>query len=49
MASTVLLVPLVHIENIVHVVVVADMVMDGWGLVPHFLLFQVDCLLLMWW
>jgi hypothetical protein len=39
MASTILLMPLARIEDIVRVVVVADAVMDGWGLVPCFLLF----------
>jgi hypothetical protein len=36
MASTILLMPLGRIEDIVRVVVVADVVMDGWGLYPAF-------------
>jgi hypothetical protein len=38
-ASTILLVSLAHVENVAHVVVVADAVVNGWGLVPRFLLF----------
>jgi membrane-anchored glycerophosphoryl diester phosphodiesterase (GDPDase) len=42
MAGTILLVPLAHIDDIACVVVVANVVVDGWGLVPRFLLFWVD-------
>jgi hypothetical protein len=49
-ASTILLVPLARVEDVAHVIVVVDAIMDRWGLVPHFLLFRVDrSLLLMWW
>jgi hypothetical protein len=40
MAGTILLVLLAHIDDVVHIV--ADVVVDGWGLVPRFLLFGVD-------
>jgi hypothetical protein len=36
MASTILLVPRARIDDVAHVVVVADAVVDGWGLVPCF-------------
>jgi hypothetical protein len=42
MVGTVLLVPLTHVEDVTRVIVVADTVVDGWGLVPRFLLFWVD-------
>jgi hypothetical protein len=38
-AGTILLVLLARIDDITRDVVVADAVMDGWGLVPCFLLF----------
>jgi hypothetical protein len=37
MASTILLVPLARVEDVTRVVVVADVVVDRWGLVPCFL------------
>jgi hypothetical protein len=39
MAGTILLVPLAHVENIMHIVVVASAVVDGWGLALRCLLF----------
>jgi hypothetical protein len=39
MASTILLVPLAHVEDVARVVVIANMIVDRWGLVPRFLLF----------
>jgi hypothetical protein len=42
MASTILLVPFVSVEDVARVVVVANTSMDRLGLIPHFLLFQVD-------
>jgi hypothetical protein len=37
MAGTILLVPLARVEDVTRVVVVADVVVDRWGLVPRFL------------
>jgi hypothetical protein len=49
MAGTIFLVPLAHVEDVARVVVVADAVVHGWGLVPRFLLLRVDqSFLLMW-
>jgi hypothetical protein len=42
MAGTILLVPFACVEDVVHVIVVANAGMDTWGLIPHFLLFRVD-------
>jgi hypothetical protein len=39
MASTILLVPLAHVEDVARVVVIANTIVDRWGLVPRFLLF----------
>jgi hypothetical protein len=42
MAGTILLVPFACVENVMHVIIVANMGVDRWGLIPHFLLFWVD-------
>jgi hypothetical protein len=49
MASTILLVPLTRVKDVTRVIVVADTVMDGWGFVPHFVLFWVDRSFLLAW
>jgi hypothetical protein len=49
MASTILHMLLARVDDIACVVVVANAVMDGWGLVPCFLLFMVDRSLLLAW
>jgi hypothetical protein len=45
----VLLVPLARIEDVARVIVVADAVMDGWGLLPRFLLVRVDRSIVLAW
>jgi hypothetical protein len=39
MASTILLVPLAHVEDVTRVIVVADAIVDGWGSSPAFCCF----------
>jgi hypothetical protein len=41
-AGTILLMPVTRIDDVTRVVGVADVVMDGWGLVPRSLLVLVD-------
>jgi hypothetical protein len=41
-ADTILLVPFARDEDVARIVVVANTGVDGWGLIPHFLLFWVD-------
>jgi hypothetical protein len=41
-AGTILLMPLARVDDVTRVVVVADVVVHGWGLVPRILLLRVD-------
>jgi hypothetical protein len=41
-ADTILLVPLARVENVARIIVVANAVVDRWGLVPRFLLSWLD-------
>jgi hypothetical protein len=47
--GTILLVPLVRVDDVARVIVVVDAFVHGWGLVPHFLLLQVDRSFLLTW
>jgi hypothetical protein len=48
-AGTILLMPFARVKNITRVVVVTDAMVDGWGLVPYFLLIWVDRSFLLSW
>jgi hypothetical protein len=39
MAGTILLMPFARVEDVVRVVVVGNVGVDRWGLIPYFLLF----------
>jgi hypothetical protein len=41
-AHSILLVPLARGEDVARIILVANVGVDRWGLVPHFLLFRVD-------